>query len=312
MQILKWKVEPTLKKESEDNYRTQFALNLRNTGHLNIIRKLTFDGAAPNITVENIEGLFEFIENKFLKIPLSGVGLEIGSGPAVFSAVLAKKEKINKMYAVEICQNIVELLMPEAVEQIAGNNSNKIVGCVGDFNNLDLPDNSVDFIFDFFSLHHSPNPSITLKECYRILKDGGFILALDKARPDEITQDDINKMLDKEYDDSYKKQFGIPINKKLTRRMNGENEYRLKDWSKFFEQCGFKRFEYFHLAQCAGNFSLRSVKSILSLLSPSYQIYLTTILPKQKNLFSISYNNRVFSSIINNFRKEMSLMIVYK
>ncbi|MEK9183546.1 MAG: class I SAM-dependent methyltransferase [Patescibacteria group bacterium] len=312
MQILYWPVNEKLKNEAEENYRTKFALGLKNTGHINIIRKLTFDGAAPNISVTDIENLFVFLEKKFIKKPLQGIGLEIGSGPAVFSAILAKQEKIKKMYAVEICQNIVELLMPKTVEQIAGDNSNKVVGCVGDFNNLGLPDKSVDFIFDFFSLHHSSDPFITLKECYRVLKNDGFILALDKARPDDLTQDDINKMLDKEYDDNYKKQFGIPFNQKLTRRMNGENEYRLKDWVDFFEQCGFKRFKHFHLAQCAGDFSLKLIKNILSLLPPHYQAHLSAVLPKQKNLFNISYKNRIFAPIINNFRKEMSLMIVYK
>ena len=312
MRILYWPVDEKLKNEAEENYRTKFALSLKNTGHINIIRKLTFDGAAPNVTVENIENLFEFLENKLLGRQLKGVGLEIGSGPAVFSAILAKQEKIKKMYAVEICQNIVELLMPETIAGIAGDNSEKVVGCVGDFNNLDLPDNSIDFIFDFFSLHHSSDPLVTLKECYRVLKNDGFILALDKARPDNISQDDIDRMLNKEYDNNYKKQFGIPINQKLTRRMNGENEYRLKDWISFFEQCEFKRFEHFHLAQCVGSKPLILMKKILSIFPPSTQIFLTTLLPKQKNLFNISYENRIFSTIVNNFRKEMSLMIVYK
>ncbi len=312
MRILYWSVNEKLKNEAEENYRTKFALSLKETGHINIIRKLTFDGAAPNITIENIESLFEFLENKFLKAPLSGVGLEIGSGPAVFSAILTKKENIKKMYAVEICQNIVELLMPETVTGIAGDSSEKIVGCVGDFNNLELPDSSVDFIFDFFSLHHSNNPLVTLGECYRVLKKDGFLLALDKARPDNLTQEDINKMLDKEYDNDYKNQFGIPVNQKLTRRLNGENEYRLRDWIGFFEQCGFKKFVHFHLAQCVGNKPLIMLKKFLSILPLLTQISLTALLPKQKNLFSISYNNRIFSPIINNFRKEMSLMIIYK
>ncbi len=312
MNILKWQIEPNLKKESEDNYRTQFAISLKNSGHLNIIRKLTFDGAAPNITVQNIENLFTFLENKLLKRPLSGVGLEIGSGPAVFSAILAKKNSITTMYAVEICQNIVELLMPDTVKEISGNNNYKVTGCIGNFNNLELPNKSVDFIFDFFSLHHSTNPLVTLKECHRVLKNGGFILALDKARPDELTENDINKMLDKEYDSNYKNQFEIPIDQSLTRRMNGENEYRLKDWTGFFEKCGFKKFYYFHLAQCTGNKLLTKIKNIISFFPISIQIFLTPLMPKQKSLFNISYENRIFSPIINNFRKEMSLMIVYK
>ena len=32
----------------------------------------------------------------------------------------------------------------------------------------------------------------------------------------------------------------LPVNKILTRKMNGEREYRFKEWENFFENSGFK------------------------------------------------------------------------
>lgn len=306
MKILYWQVSPELKKEAKENYRTSYALSLKDKGALQIMRELTFDGVAPNITVNDIEKLFIYIENNFLKKAISGTGLELGAGPAVFSSILAKREKVDKMYAVEICQNLVEILMPKIVS------TDKVIGCVGDFNNLELEDNSIDFIFDFFSLHHSDNPTLTLKECSRVLKPGGFLLALDKARPDYLNQEDLNKLLDKEYEDDFKVKFSIPTSKKLTRKMNGEHEYRLREWQEFFLSCGFSSFNHHRLDQCVGNEPIRLIKTFLAYFPPAIQIKVSFLLPKRKHLGDLSWQNRVFTSVTNNFRKEMSLMIAYK
>ena len=312
MQILYWPIDTDLKIEAENNYRTNFALKLVEKDPLTIIRNLTFDGVVPNIKIKDIENLLSFIEFKFLNKCLAGVGLELGAGPAVFSSILARRSEIYKMYAVEICQSVVEVLAPKIVTAIAGPKASKVICCVGDFNRLAIPDQSVDFIFDFFSLHHSYNPTLTLRESYRVLKKGGFILALDKARPDYLTNGDIERLLDKEYDGDFKKRFCLSLDKKLTRQENGEKEYRLREWRYFFAKSGFKNFFCFNLDKCIGPLPLRFIKSGLAKLPVSLQVKLTPFLPRKNQFGELSKKNRIFSPILNSFRKEMSLMIAYK
>lgn len=315
MEILHWSIEHGLKKEAEEHYRTRFAINLKDREPLEIIRQITFDGVVPDIVVKDIESLFDFVERRFLNGKIRGVGVEVGAGPGTFSSVLAKKDSIEKMYAVELCQSIVELLTPKVAEYVIDGRSDKVVGVVGSFDNMELPNESVDFIFDFFSLHHSNNPEITLKECHRVLKRRGFIFCFDKARPDYFTKQDLNELLDSEYDEDFKRQMGMPLDRRFTRRMNDEKEYRLKDWFSAFEKAGFAQTKYFYLAKTASNNpALRAIKIFLSKLPVQIQLSLNKLLPLPKfnHKFILEPKNRIFAKPVNPFPKEISLMIAYK
>lgn len=315
MQVLCWQVSSELKKETEENYRTNFAIGLKDREPMEIIRELTFDGMAPKIEIADIEHFFDFVEKNFLPRKLAGVGLEVGGGPATFSSILAKRSAVQKMYDVEVCRPIVELLAPRITDFILDNQSDKVVAVIGDFDHMELADSSVDFIFDFFSLHHSNDLSVTLKECHRILKPGAFAFCFDKARPDHYTRQDLDELLDVEYGDDYKKQFGLPLDQKLTRRMNGEKEYRLKDWRASFFGAGFSGFRHYYLAKIFGQNSLaRFVKNLLAGLPVELQLLLNRFLPKPKfsHKFIISQENRIFSNFVNKFPKEISLMIAHK
>lgn len=316
MEILNWKINPELKKEIDEHYRTDFALSLINSNPKKIIDEITFDSVAPNLTTKEVENFINFINKKFLKNKIKGVGLEVGSGPGFFSAIFAKNENVEKVYAVEVCENIVKGLMSKVTSFVLGKDlEDKVVGCVGDFSNLELKDNSVDFVFDFYSLHHSDNLNKTLSEINRILKPGGVILCFDKARGDYLTNEDLEKMLNKEYSLEAKRIMGVDSSIRLTRRMNGEKEFRLKDWESNFISSGFSKFEHYNIARCAsGNKIIKKIKEIFSLLPPKIQIIFTsTILKsKEKTANDLSVKNRVYTKLIDNFPKEISLMVVYK
>ncbi len=314
MQILHWPIDSSLKQETEDHYRTRFAREIQDRNPLEIIRQITFDGVVPNITVNDIKELLEYVIKNFVP-QLTGQGIEVGAGPGTFSSVLASFKKIDRMYALEVCAPIVELLGPKISNYVLGNESDKVVGVIGDFDHIQLMDEGLDFAFDFFSLHHSSDLGVTLKECFRVLKPGGFILCFDKARPDHYNQEDINKLLDAEYNDADKKLFGVVRDQKFTRRMNGEKEYRLKDWEDSFLGAGFKRIEHFHFAKTVGGSILsRFIKQLISGLPPRFQPHLTKFLPKQarRHIFLLAEKNRVFVSAINKFPKEFSLLIAYR
>lgn len=315
MEILYWPIEPTLKKDIENHYRTKFAINLKDKEPLEVIRQITFDGVAPAIEIKDIENLFDFVERKFLKRKINGVGVEVGSGPGTFSSVLAERNSVEKIYAVEVCEPIVKLLAPKVADYVLDGSSNKVIGVVGSFDSMELPDESVDFIFDFFSLHHSNNLAVTFRECSRILKKDGFIFCFDKGRPDYFTPEDLNELLDAEYDYDFKKQMGMPLDSRFTRRMNDEKEYRLKDWISAFNGAGFSKIKYFYLAKTiSNNFGFRAIKSFLSNFPVSLQLVFNKLLPLPKfnHKFILAAQNRIFTKPVNPFPKEISLMIAYK
>mgnify|MGYP001573154316 CR=1 FL=1 len=310
MEILHWSIDPELKKEAEKHYRTKFAVSLKDREPLEIIREITFDGAVPNIEIKDIENLFDFVDKNFLKSRIKGTGVEVGSGPGTFSSVLAKRDLVEKMYAVEVCRPIVEFLMAKVSGYILNGKADKVVGAVGSFDEMELPDESVDFIFDFFSLHHSDDLERTLKECIRILKKGGFIFCFDKARPDYFTGKDLNELLDAEYTKKDKESFGWPADKKLTRRMNGEKEFRLIDWRRAFRNAGFPKIKNFHLAK-TGN---RKIKKVIASMPMKIQILLNRFLPARKpnHKFILSSRNKIYAEEVNPFPKEISLLIARK
>ncbi len=315
MQIEYWPIDPELQREAEDNYRTNFALKLKDRDALTIIRELTFDGITPKMEIEHIERLFRYVEKNILKRPIAGVGLEVGAGPLTFSSILSKRSGVKKMYGVEICRPIVDVLFPKVAEYILGEKRDKVIGVVGSFDEMQLPDASVDFVFDFFSLHHSLDINVTLRECYRILKPGGFVLCFDKARPDHYTDQDLNELLDAVYDSSYNRQFGLPEEQKINRRSNGEREYRRKDWQAAFLGAGFGSFEHAYLARTkSGNRLSQLFKRGMSVLPAPIQKIINPLLPHPtfNHKFILSSEDRIFAPPINYFAKEISLLIAYK
>lgn len=315
MEILYWSINPELKKEAEEHYRTRFAVSLKDKEPLEMIRQITFDGVAPDIEVKDIENLFDFVERNFLKGGIKGIGLEVGAGPSTFSSVLAKRGLVERMYAVEVCEPIVEFLTPKVADYVLDGRSNKVIGVVGSFDNMELPDESVDFIFDFFSLHHSDDPGRTLKECRRILKKDGFIFCFDKARPDYFTRKDLDELLEAEYGDDFKKQMGMPLDRKFTRRMNDEKEYRLKDWLSAFKNAGFSKTKYFYLAKTISKHpGFGAIKSFLSDLPIPIQLSVNRSmpLPRFNHKFILASKNRLFVKSVNPFPKEISLLVAHK
>lgn len=165
---------------------------------------------------------------KKINVKLSGVGLEIGSGPGILSNSLVKIfDNIENIYLLEMVPETFGLM-----KKIADYNgtSPKLSCIIGDFNRTKFQNNSVDFVVGFDSIHHSENFDLTFKEISRILKPNGILLCFDRGQPNYISNSQIEAMLDIEYSKKYKIENNMDINKKFTRRMNGEHEPLLKNW----------------------------------------------------------------------------------
>ncbi len=312
MKIQIWPINPELKAEVDKHYRTTLALALKNQEPWEIISRLTFDSVAPKLNLTEVKELFAWVNHRILKGRLKGVGLELGAGTGFMSAVIATRPKVKKVYAIEIVENIVRELSSKITGYILGDKSNKVIGCVGEFDKLQLPSNSIDFAFDFYSLHHSPNLIKTINETARVLKPGGFLFCFDKARDNDLSSAELAKLLDQEYSRTSKIMMGLPPDIPQTRRQNGECEYRLSDWEKAFQAGGFSRIEHYHLARITGSFVLHLAKRFLGFIPISLQTKITSVLYKNKKVNNLEISNLVFCQPVQNFPKEISLLVAYK
>lgn len=303
-------MSPRLKKELDEHYKTAYALSFADTAPMEIARYLTFDSLVPKVVVGDLMAVLNNLNTVFLGGKIKGVGLEVGSGPGTFVAAFANIPAVTKVYGVEACEAIVQELMVDVTAHIAGENTHKVIGAIGDFDHLELPDDSVDFAFDFFSLHHSPDLLKTLNELYRVMKPGGVLICLDKARSDNLRDSELEALLDMKYSTEAKVAMGINPNISHTRRMNGEYEYRLRDWKKYFAEAQFSKVEHYNLAKQGGMFPVRVIKSLIAMLPPKVQTRLSGFSKKVTN--NLEPSNRIFSNIFPLYPREFSLLIVHK
>lgn len=168
---------------------------------------------------------------------MSGVGVELGSGCSAISVELVKlNQNIEKIYAVEIVPEIVEYA---AVPLIYMNNAEeKVIPVVGSFDDIKLNDNSVDFIIEFDSLHHSFDLNRTVKESHRILKPGSKLLAIDRAHW-STSKRRRNELENVTYSKEFLTARGLDPNIIITRAENGEHEHLLNDYLITFKNAGF-------------------------------------------------------------------------
>jgi len=211
------------------------------------------------MTAHEAESFYINIFNQFPELKLKGVGIELGAGVAALSAVAAKVyPSIDCIYAVELVPDVVRLLQSRTVEGFGTHCNSVVKPVIGSFDQISLPDNSVDFCIEFASLHHSHNLEKTLKELSRVIKPGGFVVAIDRAHHNSLTDSQIEYMLNVEYSDAWKKENGYSP-APLSRRQNGEHEYRVKKWESDFASAGFKVEKRIELRKPGFKMFLRSV-----------------------------------------------------
>ncbi|MBI2050323.1 MAG: class I SAM-dependent methyltransferase [Parcubacteria group bacterium] len=187
----------------------------------------------------------EDVEKTFKLLPLAwdsfqGRGVDLGGGIACISSIIARKEEVKDIHCVEYTEELVKLCQPIIKQSILGDRADKIVSVVGDFNNLELPDASMDFAVSWDSIHHSYEPVKTLSECRRVLKKGGRLVIIDRAHNNSTPDSEIERMLNIVYDKEYLRKNYLDENMTLTRRDNGEHEWRYQELEHFFIESGFK------------------------------------------------------------------------
>ncbi len=212
--------------------RNEFAKNIANLDPEDILARYTYQ------SIQTADSLWKIIE-KYCKINKSGVGVELGAGTGLFSIAQIKRGG-NKIYAVEIVPKMVEDIIPKLTNYFLRNESSKIIPVIGSFDRIKLPNNSVSYIFEYDSFHHSFDLSRTFEESYRILEKNGILILIDRCHPDSLTDHEINSLLSINLSKRQLKEMGLPTKENFSRRDIGENEYRKKEWLNAINNAGFK------------------------------------------------------------------------
>jgi ubiquinone/menaquinone biosynthesis C-methylase UbiE len=183
----------------------------------------------------------EYFRQLFCAIgPLTGRGIELGAGVGCFGAsVVHECPGVTQLYALEVVGGVVNLLQPRVFSGLADAHANTLVSVHGSFDDIQLPDNSLDFAIELEALHHAEDLTKTLREVARVLKPGGILLCLDRVCSDRMTDAERDYLLDYVYSEEWKALNDVPPSQTVTRRQNGEHEIRRKEWLESLDAAGF-------------------------------------------------------------------------
>lgn len=227
----RWKIDSSYFDSEDYKLNNNIASIISEKGFEEISKKFT------HIKPHEIEHVLSL--SSTVQLSLQGRGIDIGGGVGSVSSVVAKSNFVKEIICLEITENCVKKCHPVVIEEILGNQSNKVSSVIGDFDNLELNDNSLDFAIAWDALHHSNNAVKTLNEVNRVLKPGGHFVLIDRAHNNNTPDSEINRMLNVQYSKEFLIENYLPENKVLTREENGEHEYRYSEWEFFFENSNF-------------------------------------------------------------------------
>jgi ubiquinone/menaquinone biosynthesis C-methylase UbiE len=231
--LLRWRVPAELTSSPAVAYRNRFAIELARRE----LEELTL--SYVYMTPTDMKRLVSCASSQF-GLQLGGHGLELGAGCGLMSAVVASEPRVKSMLALEICEEMAKRVIPKVADGVLGSSASKVVPVWGSFDDLELKDSSLDFIVEIDSLHHSDDLRTTLRECFRVLKPGGLVLCFDRCHPDTLSNEEVDRMLNQLYSKEFLIKNCYPEDAVLTRRENGEHEYRFFEWKQAFAGAGFK------------------------------------------------------------------------
>lgn len=226
-----WPRNPELVNSQEYLGNQILAREIAKQGYQAIIDEYVYIGPAQVATTfQHIPRAWELVR---------GRGLDVGGGVACISCTLASKPDVDTIHCVEVVEDVVSLCQPIVKATVLGQEQSKVISVVGDFDQLQLPDHGLDFAVSWDSMHHSADPVRTLRELQRVLKPGAAFIIVDRAHNNATPDSEIERMLNIVYDEAFLTRNHRPRDLVLTRRANGEREYRFREWESFFRAGGF-------------------------------------------------------------------------
>ena len=230
--FLIWKINKKIFKTEDYKLNDKLALKFKKASLKTIAKKYT------QILPKDIYFFLKI--NKKIWNNLKGLGADLGGGVGLVSSVIAKKKELKKIYCIEISKNAVIKCQLNVKRKILNKQKDKVISVIGSFDNIELNKSSLDFCIAWDAMHHSSNIVKTLKGVKKVLKQNGKFIIIDRAHNNSTPDKEIKRMENVVYPKEFLKSNSLPLNRILTRKMNGEREYKFRDWEKFFKKSGFK------------------------------------------------------------------------
>jgi|TARA_B110000263_G_scaffold242599_1_gene248273 ubiquinone/menaquinone biosynthesis C-methylase UbiE len=143
---------------------------------------------------------------------------DIGSGPGYFSVPLAKYLYDGKVYAIDVQQGMLDIVVKQA-EAVRVNNIETVLSKEA---KIPLDDASVDIALLSNVFHETSSPTRLIRDVERIVKKGGWIVIMEWKKEEmtagpplkeRIALEDVEKLIDK---------INLPIK---ARRTIGKSRY---------------------------------------------------------------------------------------
>jgi ubiquinone/menaquinone biosynthesis C-methylase UbiE len=106
--------------------------------------------------------------------PQSGAVLDVGTGPGVLLAEIARRRPDLQLTGIDLSADMVA-----AANRNLSHLGASATARVADVIDLPFPDQSFDLIVSSFSLHHWDNPEAAVPELARVLRPGGRLCVYD-------------------------------------------------------------------------------------------------------------------------------------
>ena len=113
-----------------------------------------------------------------LGVPIRGKVLEQGAGCFWLSSYLSSFDEVDEVVGVELSEDRILAFRELSLALFSRARPEKIRYVVGDMHRLDAPDGSFDLVVCDAVLHHADNLVAVLRESWRVLKPGGWFVAL--------------------------------------------------------------------------------------------------------------------------------------
>lgn len=111
----------------------------------------------------------------------AGQVAELGAGSCGLSICLSRLPHVQQVHALDISAQRMDKMLA-ASSQVLGGEPSKVRTVACDFNQrLPFGDESLDAVLFDASLHHARSMWFTLKECHRVLRPGGVLVAQREA-----------------------------------------------------------------------------------------------------------------------------------
>src|SRR5438270_3148832 len=145
--VVRWPLPPELEASPAVAYRNEYARRLAEKSVTDIIASYIYT------TEAGMDELLALATRYLLDGPLAGRGIELGAGCGLLSSAVAKQGGVESILALEVCEEMASRVIPKVAAGILGEHSHKVVPVVGSFDDLQLPDGSLDFAVEIDSLH---------------------------------------------------------------------------------------------------------------------------------------------------------------